>query len=99
MSGRRKQDLEDHDLIIQLDTKVDLLTKKVDDLVSNTVNRVDQIESVIAGWQQLKTERDKVIQDHENRLRFVEKYVWGAIAIIGLINLIGFGTILALFHR
>jgi hypothetical protein len=32
--------------------------------------------------------------DHEVRMRFVEKYVWGAIAIIGLINLIGFGYVI-----
>lgn len=33
------------------------------------------------------------LADHELRIRFIEKYVWGAVGIIGLINLIGFAYI------
>jgi hypothetical protein len=39
------------------------------------------------------------LSDHETRLRFIEKYVWGAIAIIGFINLIGIsGFVYLLTH-
>lgn len=38
--------------------------------------------------EHLDTNAD-TIKDHETRIRFIEKYVWGAIAIIGLINLVG----------
>ncbi len=36
-----------------------------------------------------------LVEDHEKRLRFIERYVWGAIGIIGLVNLIGFAYILS----
>jgi hypothetical protein len=34
------------------------------------------------------------VQDHEKRLRFIERYVWGAVGIIGLVNLIGFAYLI-----
>ena len=35
-----------------------------------------------------------LVEDHEKRLRFIERYVWGAIGIISLVNLIGFAYII-----
>ena len=85
------QEIRDHDLLIRLDQKVDSMTNAIQRIEDNTVNRL------------LTLENDHVTRkeydDHETRMRFVEKYVWGAVAIIGLINLIGFGYVLTHFHH
>ena len=44
--------------------------------------------------QKLTDGTAKQIADHELRLRFVEKYVWGAIAILGVVNFIGFAGVI-----
>jgi hypothetical protein len=36
-----------------------------------------------------------LVEDHEKRLRFIERYVWGAIGIIGLMNFIGFAYLIS----
>jgi hypothetical protein len=83
--------LQDHDLLIELKTEVRALRGDIKELKDGTA-------------QQLSNLKDdhvtrKEHEDHETRIRFVEKYVWGAIAIIGLINLIGFGTVLVFLNK
>lgn len=83
--------IRDHDLLIRLDQKVDGVIESVQRIETNVANRLTTLE------------KDHVTQkeynDHEKRLRFVERYVWGAIAIIGLINIVGIGFIIAIFQK
>jgi hypothetical protein len=81
--------IRDHDLLIRLDQKVDSVTDSIKRIEDNTVNRLTALENDHVTL--------KEFGDHEKRLRFVERYVWGAIAIIGLINLIGFALIITVF--
>lgn len=51
------------------------LDEKVDNLTGKLENHLDNNATLV--------------EDHEKRLRFIERYVWGAIGIIGFIELIG----------
>ena len=53
----------------------------------------EQVKQIRVDIKDLKDGTSTTILDHENRIRFIEKYVWGAVGIIGLINLIGFAYI------
>lgn len=83
--------LQDHDLLIELRTEMQGMRKDIKDLKDGTATRLMSLETDHV----TRKEHD----DHETRMRFVEKYVWGAIAIIGLVNLIGFGYVLTHFHK
>jgi hypothetical protein len=78
-----KTPTNDHDLLIRLDEKVDGLTKKIDEVLDTYQAQINTLEA---------NKASKIdVDDHENRIRFIERYVWGAIAIIGLISFIGVG--------
>ena len=72
-----KQNMDDHDLLIELRTEMRGVREDIQELNSGTAAK---------------------LTDLETRMRFVEKYVWGAIGIIGLINLIGFAYIVSLLN-
>mgnify|MGYP007075792451 CR=1 FL=1 len=42
---------------------------------------------------------DKTLDDHEDRLRRIERYLFGAIAVVGLVSAIGGATIGVLVGR
>jgi hypothetical protein len=85
MADRRQN--SDHDLLVTLHEQVKQIRTDIKELKDGTQTRLSNLET------------DRVTQkeylDHENRLRFIEKYVWGAVGIIGLINLIGFAYIIS----
>ena len=39
------------------------------------------------------------VKDHESRIRFLERYAWGAIGILAFVELIGFGYIIQLLRH
>ena len=90
MAERRSQNLIDHDLLIELRTEMRGVRDDIQKLTDGTALRLKALED------------DHVTRidhtDHENRIRFIEKYVWGAVGIIGLINLIGFAYIISKVH-
>lgn len=47
---------------------------------------------------EIKIDHDKVDADHERRLRFLERYVWGAIAVVAVTEF-GVGIFLAFYLR
>jgi hypothetical protein len=65
----------DHDLVIRIDTKVDMLTKKVDDLVSGTTARIDTLEKTKAEKQFVEQLQNKINNDIEIRVRRMEEAV------------------------
>lgn len=84
MPDRRQNN--DHDLLIRVDQKVDALSDDIKELKDGTATRLSHLEDDHV--------TRKEFGDHEKRLRFAERYIYGAIAIIGLINIIGFAYIL-----
>lgn len=62
---------DDHDLLIRLDEKVEVLIKSVDNLTN----------------------------DHERRLRFIERYVWGALGILALVQLLGVAYVISVVQH
>lgn len=106
---RRISDSIDHDLLIEIKVKVEGLITDVkrhnDDAVARVAaldvakaNRSEVRETFDEIDRQLAT-RLKIIDDHETRIRFIEKYVWGVIALIGLINLVGVAYLVNLLQR
>jgi hypothetical protein len=84
MPDRRQN--TDHDLLIELRTEMQGVRSDIKELRDGTATRLSILEN------------DRVTQkefaDHETRLRFIEKYVWMALGIIGLANFIGFAYII-----
>jgi hypothetical protein len=91
MPERRTQNLVDHDLLIRVDQKVDALSTDIKELKEGTASRLSHLEDDHV--------TRKEYGDHEKRLRFAERYIYGAIAIIGLVNLIGFAYIFAMLKH
>jgi hypothetical protein len=77
----------DHDLLISLKaevtTKLDRVIEDVKELKDNVAKRVTDLENEKVN----KTEFDEVRDDHEARLRFIERYVWIAIGVVGVLQL------------
>lgn len=38
--------------------------------------------------KEMKSGNSLTLQDHENRLRFIERYMWGGLAILGLMQFV-----------
>jgi hypothetical protein len=67
---------EDHDLLIELRTEMKALRSDVKDLKDNTSKRVDALENEKIDRievTRLKNDADKIHDDHEARIRAVEK--------------------------
>lgn len=90
---------DDHNLLIKLDTKVDIMTKKVDELSTNTVSRIDKLEnSVATNGQIIKTMQGEG-SDREMRLRAIESWVWKAIGALIVVNVIMIPIVLFLLFK
>lgn len=75
----------DHDLLIELRTEVRAIRTDVKDLKDSTTDRVAALESEKFNKEEAlswKKAIDLIHQDHETRIRRVER--WGALAIGGL---------------
>ena len=94
MADRRQNN--DHDTLIEVKTKVDLIIEKVDTLTNTIVARVDDLETNVSTNNQKIAKLEENDKDKEERIRFIEKYVWGVIAIIGVLNFIGLGGLILL---
>lgn len=80
MTNSREWDRESRDLLISLDTKVQSILLELQDLKGNYSNRLLNLE----GNAVTKIEFD----DHETRIRFIERWTWGAIAVLAVAELI-----------
>lgn len=69
----------DHDLLIELRTEMRGMRADIKDIKEGTTARLTALENN----KMDKTDSDKVSEDFETRLRFIERYVWGAIAVLG----------------
>lgn len=77
--------LKDHDLLIRLDQKVDLLTDAIKDIKDDTINRVQKLEDTKLdkeAFEKYVKSHGELTVDEEKRIRKLEKVVWSAVAII-----------------
>lgn len=83
-----QQQNTDHDLLIELRTEMRGVRDDIQKLTDGTAQRLNTLENDHVSR--------KEYEDHETRIRFIEKYVWGAVAVIGILNFIGLGGIILL---
>jgi len=98
------QSQKDHDVLIRLDQKVDILTKEVRDLKDNFAKRIEALEDEKiskADVMTMKRDCDATHADHEMRIRTGEAALWkfAGVAMAGgtLLSLVGSQLIKALF--
>lgn len=83
--------MNDHDLLVTLHTQMELVLIDIKEVKDNTVGRISILESN----KMEKADADKAItealknasnihSDFESRLRFIERYMWSALAIVSL---------------
>jgi hypothetical protein len=79
----------DHDLLITVDTKLEILIREVKELKDNTTKRVETLEHEKldkAEAQRLLKEAEKLHNDHESRIRRLERYGSAAIGALALLE-------------
>lgn len=77
MKGILNHNGKDHDLLIQIDTKLERVIIDVKELRDNTVARVNHLEDSKIDKEEvlrLKNEADQVHKDFETRIRRLERY-------------------------
>lgn len=75
MSNPTTYNREDRDLLIELKTQVQAIRSDIADLKGNYTGRLLNLESNAINRIQF--------DDHERRIRFLERWVWGAIGVLG----------------
>ena len=92
----------DHDLLVELRVEMKGLRTDVKALTDDTKERLTRLEESKIDKDTFidhTKDTDKKHQDYETRLRFLERYAWGAIAIIGLVNIaLGAYVVIATLH-
>lgn len=73
---------EDRDLLIELRTEMSAVREDIKSLNSGVSARLLNLESNSVSKIEIKSQFD----DHENRLRFIERYMWLAIGALGIIE-------------
>jgi hypothetical protein len=84
-------------LLIRLDEKVENLTREVKEMKDGMVNRLERVETgkiSVSDFINYKTEQARVDQDQEDRLRYIERYLWMALGVVAIIQLVGFAYII-----
>lgn len=67
---------EDRDLLVELKTEVTAIRADLADLKGNYTGRLLNLESNAVSKIQF--------DDHEKRIRFIERYMWMALGILGV---------------
>lgn len=89
----------DHDLLIRLDTKFDILAGKFDELSDNIVTRVDALEKeavriraesedLSEDFATFKKETEVQFRDQGNDISFLKKWFWIATGALGAFEII-----------
>lgn len=78
----------DHDLLIRLDTNMSNLTDEVRLLRDGSAKRLTDVENGKLDKTSFESFLATPFADHEKRIRKVEKYYFGALAIVGFLNLV-----------
>ena len=111
--------MDDHDLLIRVDQKVDSITLEIKNLRDDIVGRLVRVEAGkmdrsdfedfkktlaeamanqrVEDLRQKSEQNEKInnfIKDHEQRVRSLERFVYIAIGVITVIDLIGIPIVL-----
>lgn len=81
----------DHDLLIVLHTKLDRALTDIEKIGDGMSARLVELEHTKAEKKELveaQIAADKIHDDHERRIRRLEKYVWLAIGALAIIQII-----------
>lgn len=73
---------KDHDLLIEIKTKVDRVIADVRDINTNIVSKVDSLEKDKVD----RTEFEKVTGNNSNRISWLERIAYGGIAILAAVE-------------
>jgi hypothetical protein len=73
----KKYNQEDRDLLIELRTQMSGVRDDIKDLKDGFSSRLSNLEQNMVS--------KIVVEDHETRLRFIERYVWGALAVVAVL--------------
>lgn len=88
----------DHDLLIRIDAKLEGLTTDLKDFKNTSIQQItelyrtkapkSELESLQEGFESTasKAEVKELKEDHEPRIRFLEKYGWMAIGGLTIIQ-------------
>jgi hypothetical protein len=91
----REQETTDHDLLIRLDQKVDILAIEIKELKDGLADRILLVEKEKLDTKDsypilYKGPVEATLNDHETRIRFLEKIEWriigGAAAISAVVG-------------
>lgn len=85
----------DHDLLIEVRTTQNIMLRELRDLQTGTTARLVVLENGKVDAPDYEKFADKT----DKRLTFIERYVWGAIGIIALLQLIGIGYLVSLINH
>jgi hypothetical protein len=77
----------DHDLLIRLDTKFDIMAGKFDDLSENLVGRVDLLEKESVELRTKLKEAQDDVGEAKKDIKSLNRYLWMAIGAVGLLQL------------
>lgn len=83
---------QDHDLLIRLDQKVDNLTTTIDKLSDSTSQRVSDLEHsrvTNADYNAFVAASQKKDNDLEMRVRANERFIYIALGVVTVVDLIG----------
>lgn len=78
------------------------ILREIKELKENIVPRLERVETgklSASDFVNYKGDHAKEHEDIEQRLRFIERYVWGAIAILSLLGFVGFEYLTYLFKN
>lgn len=105
--------MDDHDLLIRVDQKVEGLIATIKELSDNTLGRLQAVENEKADREELrniaetfskgldaeKAERRASEADTENRMRSVERFVYVAMGIAVIAQLVILPVVLKFFLK
>src|SRR5882672_2111193 len=77
---------QDHDLLIRIDEKVERAISDIQELKNNFATRVSVLENEKVGVPQFQELELIVKDDHEKRLRKLERWAWIAIGALAIVE-------------
>lgn len=88
---KRDSVVADHDLLIEINTKLGILLDQFHEHKEKAVAEISRIDSIKADKEDVSKVRqglNEKFNDHELRIRRIERYVWLAIGALALLQFI-----------
>ncbi len=85
---QQNQITADHDLLIKLDTKFDILSAKFDALTDSIVDRVETLEKADVQQENRLKELGQSSRANTDDISFLKKWFWIATGALGTLELV-----------